>query len=308
MRTDLTCAALALAAFAFPQALAACEIQISAPAVVRFSGADAQGYDSFSSALYDSDFTVTVENVGGDRCSGALSLRTIDSQVRLASGASETLSYEVVGPGSGQGIVTPAGAPVDATDEIPLNLNSGQRRDIRLRFRVPQRQIVPAGTYNQTVSLEFNDDSDVLVTEKTLELLTMVRSSMSILVYRNSIGQANSDGRAHRFDMDFETLETGEQQSVKVLVLSNNPYTVQMMSENGGVLAHTVLGAAQTIPYELTFGGRRIPAASSASELAHRPLTAPTGELAILTVQIGEVGLARAGTYQDVLTLTIQPD
>lgn len=288
----------------------ACELVITAPSSVRYFGPDGQGYDSFTTALFDADFFINFENSGTERCEGLAALRSIDGQVALAGYQGVNLSYEVLGLGANQNVVVPAGTPLDLNRAILLALDPGQRQDVRFRFRVTPQQIVPAGTYNQSVSIEFQQiGADGLVSERQMDLATTVRSSMSIMLYRNAISSGSGGQQGRALELDFDRLETGEQMSVSVLVLSNDPYTMRFLSDNGGVLAHTTLGRQVAIPYELTLDGRIVvPNGAIAGAVGTRRATTLSGETSVLAVKIGNVGLARAGTYEDVLTLTIQPD
>lgn len=296
-----------VAAAAIPNGAAACEIAIAAPGSVQFEGGSGQGYDSFAALQYETDFVVTMENRGAEGCDGLVSFRVPGALIRLMDTGGASLSYEILGPTNTNSVITPAGNPIDRTEAVVLKLASGQSQQLAFRFRVPARQIAPAGTYSQSAVIAFVEtDDNSLPVERSLEFIARVRSSMTLLLFSNSVTQRSGDGRSAV--LDFDVLETGEQLSLSLLVVSNDPYTVDFLSENAGRLAHSILGDSQAIPYQLTLDGVPIPLGATPMGTAPRAATEAGGNQSRIAVRIGEVGTARAGTYEDVITVSIQPD
>ncbi|MEQ5787955.1 hypothetical protein J3454_08635 [Erythrobacter sp. NFXS35] len=296
-----------VAGVAIPARAAACEISIAAPGSVQFEGESGQGYDSFTALQFETDFIVILENRGAEPCDGLASFRVPGALIRLLDTGGASLTYEILGPTNTNSVITPAGDPIDRTEAVLLQLASGQSQQLAFRFRVPAQQIVPAGTYSQSAVIEFVETDDAgLPVERSLEFIARVRSSMTLMLFDNSVTRGAGDGRSAV--LDFDVLETGEQLSLSLLVVSNDPYTVDFLSEHAGRLAHSVLGDAHVIPYQLTLDGAPIPLGPAPAGTARREPTPAGGNQSRIAVRIGEVGLARAGTYEDVITVSIQPD
>jgi spore coat protein U-like protein len=107
--------------------------------------------------------------------------------------------------------------------------------------------------------------------------------------------------------MAFGTLTPGATKSFDLVLKYNAGYTVKLSSANDGKLKHETL--ADTVPYSLTLGGTPVSLAGSSGT----PVTAKTGTgvststgLTLATaVTIGAIGSVRAGSYSDLVQVTV---
>ena len=291
-------------------ALARCTLNIDSPGQVRFAGNSGAGYEGFNRARFDTDFSISISNEGSETCNARLSVQRTDA-ADLRSGGGDRLDYAVTLPGSLATIVDnqiDVGNPPHA---VPVTIASGQTQVQHLAFRIPPGQIVASGEYHATVRVRLLDASDLDISaERTVELVTTVRPEMSVMLYDSglsSLAAARGTG-SHNRTLDFGILRDNAEASLTVLVQSNDDYSLRFTSPHGGALWHETRGAADRIGYTAYFGGRAPNLTSGEDYVPSVRATGLNGVSQPLRVRIGQVGLARAGRYQDQLTITVLPD
>jgi len=289
-------------------AMARCDVSLDAPGQVRFQGGGGTGYEAFDASRHETEFVLTVSNSGTAVCNGLISLqRAVSTTIGLAGPAGQTLAYVVAPPGSLSTIVDnqfDAGRPPNA---IAVTVPPGESRIQRLSLTVAPQQVVPSGDYGDTVLVRLIDSSDLeLSAERSLQLTSNVRSTMSILLFASSFSGSSTAG-TRNYRMDFGALQAGEQSSVTVLVQANDEYALRFSSANRGAMTHSTLGSSQSIPYTATIGGRELNLSTGETIFSVASSTSLSGASQQLNVRIGEVGPARAGNYQDELTITVLP-
>jgi hypothetical protein len=308
-----TAALVFTASLVLPQAaaFAACDLRVASPGQVRFVGEDGRGYDSFAGSRGEVEFMVTIENRDTDHaCNGLVSVQRDTAGKGLDGGTGADLAYRIARPANLGTIVdaeSDVGRPPNA---LPISVAPGATITQRLAFSVLPRQIVPSGSYSETVLLRVLDTSDLAVTfERSLQLTTAVQAQASVLLYDGSIASpSGADAGTRNRQLDFHTLENGEEASLTVLVQSNDNYSVRFTSANRGVLAHVELGPSQSVGYSLFFGGQLIGLESGEATVNARPATGIAGVAQPLRIRIGTIGAAHAGRYEDQLTISILPD
>ena len=309
MRFNLSIGLL-VAAMALPQvAYAKCDLTLEAPGQARFEGGGGTGYESFEVARFEAGFSISVSNDGEESCDGLLSIQRMEGASGLGGPASATLDYAVTLPGSLATIVDDQieiGRPPNA---VAVSIPGGRTQIVNLALQIPPRQVVPSGGYSDTVLVRILDASEMsVVAEQSLELVTQVRSAMSVLLFDGNVGAASSvEAGTQNRRLDFGSLEEGEQASLTILVQSNDEYALRFSSTKGGALWHTVRGAADQIGYSASFGGRALDLASGEALVNGWSATGLGGVSQPLNVRIGQVGGARAGRYEDDIVITVLP-
>ncbi len=304
-------ASLFMLFFAASEASAQCDVQVEVPAQVRFTGEDSGGYDSYDTANFASDFTVRIHNQDTAKpCSMLLSIqRDIGTQL-LENGTGGALNYELLDSRNRNNIVdteTLSGRPPRA---LEINLRPGERTERRFNFYIPPRQTVPSGDYSDTVLVRAFDAVDAeIISDETIRLQTKVKSQTAIFLSdARAPGSSIMENSRRPGQIDFGELQTNETQSIGLLVVSNDSYTIRVESENNGALVHDRSSRADMIDYQAYFASRPVDLSGGTALLGGFPSTAVGGSNSILQIIIGEVGKARAGRYQDRLTLTVLPD
>jgi hypothetical protein len=117
------------------------------------------------------------------------------------------------------------------------------------------------------------------------------------------IFEINLAGSGRKTTAQFGSLETGQSVSVILQIRSNGDHRLALRSVNGGVLAlQGRTHPAPTIPYAATVDGQTV-ALTAAAALS---FAAEPGEASRrLTVTIGDITGKLAGTYTDVITVSI---
>lgn len=292
-------------------AWAQCSLALEGPSQVRFAGESGRGYDSFDRSIYETGFSLTIENQDeANPCEAMLSIQRAPGRKGLIGPGHERLLYEIAPPGDRSTIVDSetVGRPPNA---IALTLAPGQTITRPLALHILPGQMVPSGSYEETLlvrlvekRLGFN-----IVAERSLQIRTQVVQQAAILLYDGAIANPTpGDTGTRNRQLDFGTLEDGESGAVTILVQSNDDYSLRIASANRGALWHSVYGASEPVAYRAYLGERRLELGSGEDRLAGRPATDLAGSVMRLRVQIGTVGVARAGRYEDQLTLTVLPD
>lgn len=261
------------------------------------------GYDPLATSDLVEEEQVRIRHTGGDPCAFRLGFfRSPDTGAKLGN----ALAYDVETTGGASLLDDwPATQAPSVFLETPvLPDDSGDSALLGFRWRVTKGQMVPPGHYSDTVTLRLYEAG-------TATLLDDAALTFTATV--GSVVQANLAGAdvtsPYNYSMDFGTLETGERKSVDVDVTANTDYRVTIESEKGGVLQGPQKhGSTQywTVPYTANFAGATVDLTSGP---AQRDFAAPAGGSASHTfeVTIGEVSGRRAGTYSDLVTITVEP-
>lgn len=309
---NLLAAMLLTGAVAIPGAAwAECSVTLEGPNEVRFTGESGSGYDTFSRSIYETPFSMTITNLDeSNACEAVLSIQREPGRKGMIGPGHDRLLYEIAPPGDRSTIVDSetVGRPPNA---LPFTVGPGQAITRPLALRVLPGQSVPSGSYEELllVRLVEKDKGFDIVAERTLRIRTYVVQQASILLYDGAILKPTpGDVGTRNRQLDFGMLEEGETGAVTVLVQSNDDYSLRIASANRGALWHSVYGPSQPVSYRAYLNDRRLELGSGEDRVPGRPATGPAGSVMRLSVQIGAVGAARAGRYEDQLTISILPD
>lgn len=165
---------------------------------------------------------------------------------------------------------------------------------------------VPApGTYSRSdITLVLLDapNGNTLDNSRSLSVSTLVDTLLDINIDSTSY----IPGSLAAYTMDFGTLESGVSKSIGVTIRSNVDHHVDIASDNNGVMKGPVPGTTETHPvsYEASFGGTSLNLGSPMT-MSLGSKTSTSGVLRTFRVQILDISKARAGSYKDVITLTL---
>ncbi len=258
-------------------------------------------YDPLDGAALVAQGTVTVRHVRGGRCALRLAFgRRPKEDPRLGGRLGYRLEDE-----RGRELFDDRPRIAAPAVFLPVPaVGPGESVALSYRLRVRSGQMVPPGTYRDTVELRLYEERDDTLLDRS-ELVLVAR--VSPVVRAQLAGPAVTSPSFYR--MDFGELVAGERKTVRVEVAANAGYRVEIVSANGGVLRgpERVGGGYWTVPYEVRFAGRSLRLAKGKTGLR---FTAPRGGVAShpLMVVIGDVEGRRAGVYRDRITITVAPD
>lgn len=310
MRTEIGLVLAAGFGLAAQPTQATCRADLQAPAEVRFAGADGRGYDSFASATYATDLTVSLVNQSDDPCTLLLSFQAAPGSRDLTNGGGGRLSYDIGQNGQRDNIVDAdlvGGVPAHA---VRITLPGEARVSRHFSFSIPAGQIQPSGAYGDTILVRLLDGTDLdVIRERSVRLQTRVTQQASIFVADNDFREALRAGAGdHHGKIDFGDLHTDETASIGLTILSNDPYDIRFESDHHGALWQDADGQVSRIPYRASFGGRPLNLAGGPSVLRGYMATGHSGATQPLEIRIGDVGTAHAGRYADRIVVTVLPD
>ncbi len=163
----------------------------------------------------------------------------------------------------------------------------------------------PAGEYSAPLQLQLFSNGTAVGSPYTYNLPLSVKARAQV----NIAGSSGSFGSGGTMDkVDFGQLETGESKTVYVQLLSNADVDVSFSSLNGLKLQHSDPSRQQTpIAYAAVFNGSSLPLTSPGAiyKVRRSADTSLSGSSLPLTLTVGTVQDNLAGTYQDIITITV---
>lgn len=258
-------------------------------------------YDPFDGTSESVTFTVEAVNGGADACTVSLAVESAgSSSTRYFRWGAEKLRYVVETPGGDDyenDIDEPRGSHT-----IPGG--AGKKVVITLKVKVPSGLIAKASpNYENLLKLRlYRKNGPQLGTDKTANATADVERRAQV----NIAGASSSWGAWSVDELDFNTLTQGETRSAKVQVRATTGVKIHVDSENDGVLKHKTLPGA-TVPYELKLNGTVLTLSSGVADLNVSPPVSLEGTSYPMVVTIGDVSGRPAGSYKDLLTVTVSP-
>jgi hypothetical protein len=172
-------------------------------------------------------------------------------------------------------------------------------------------QVPLAGNYTDsiTVSLLYDDpvDSWTEVDSGSVSIESRMRTIVEIsIVDTGAPFNSGSTG----INMDFGTLSQGLSLSKDVITRANTFYSISVESSNAGVMANMNATDPSVVPYVYYFDGG-VRDLSSGNPVIVVSGSSPTDEIGLrspVTIEIGDLGSAYAGDYEDVISISVSAD
>jgi hypothetical protein len=258
-------------------------------------------YDPFSPADVADDYRISVRNDGTEPCIFGLLFRSSDARHALSG----RLAYDLTG-GGGSSLLTSASFANAPMARLKTPIAPATTGVIEFQISIPRGQFAAPATYRDDIELQLYalDPSGRPNSSRALQTATLAISYTVPPVL-----SVNLKGGETATTLGFGTLVRGEQRSVAIEARSNQTYQLAVRSDNHGALALTpqLPGQNWSVRYSVALAGRQLDL-SSAAALYNLPATRPESDASFpLTVTIGEVGQKRAGRYEDVINVEIQP-
>ena len=179
----------------------------------------------------------------------------------------------------------------------------------RFMFLIPFQQIVPPGSYQDTVlvrAYEGTLQAPLLRDQAQLQLSARVPALAEFCLGETVVFEAGY----HNACIDFGDIQAGAARELMLHARSNSGYRITLRSKNRGVLRIVDPQDASEIPYTLQVDGQTLPLAGTQPVTAARGdgLTSAFGTEHRLRFKIGDVGAASAGDYKDVIEITQYPE
>lgn len=305
LRTALRClAALAATltpALAVGQALPAvptadCRLRIDTVATSWLIN----NYDPFAGGAAASAFDVLFVNEGDGECRFYPRFDTDQATFGLRSdgiGVGAAVPYTLLDT-FGQYDATPiAGRTIRRTTNQPVVIVARGQQLVRYLFNVPSEGIGGDGLFTQRLLLTAEDLAGTPLSQRQVVVGLRVAPSAT-LTLAGAFTRTGSQA-----DIDLGNLTEGVAPvPLQLHVMSTRGYKLAVESLNGGRLR--LAGTEWTIPYTLSIQGKAVRFGENGGYLSGNP-GALHRDMLPLAFTIGDVSNLRAGSYGDVLTISV---
>jgi hypothetical protein len=274
-------------------ALADCALQIAqAPPSVRLD------YDPFVPANAPSRLAVKIQNPGGEACEADLALTDAPGVAVVRQALGQTGLMLELRPGAG---LSRASQPFVFHVAVP----AGETLETDFDVVIVEDAVVQAGLYSQPLTLELRQTGGSVAYDRapvTIDVTALPRAQMNLSGSRGAFGSGASVSV-----VDFGEAQTGKTRQLFVQTRTNSAARLTFTSANRGRLRLQSEGdedAEGYLDYAVAFEGGVL----DLSQVATRDVDPPrtyAGQSYDLELRLGEVGGARAGRYNDELTIEI---
>lgn len=259
-----------------------------------------QGYDPFASSAPIATFDATFVNDGGAACVFD-PIFIVDQEVFGLARATDSkrVAYTLLDQFSGVGVTPTSGRTIAGATRRPVVVQPRSQQLVRYQFVVDEDALTGDGLYAQRLMLQAEQQArGAILATKSLSLGVNVLPSAVL----GLSGQFTRVGGLATVDLG-ELAQGPSAVPLQIRVSSTRAYRLQLSSRNAGQL---VLGETEwRVPYSVRLGETPLALTSVASfESTSAPTTTQSMPLQFV---IGDVAGRRAGTYKDVLTISIAP-
>ncbi len=240
-----------------------------------------------------SERAIEIRLADAQSCTLTLALKTASGRTSL-SGPGGTLDYRLL---NGRGLLVDSDRIVRA--ETFLTDKNDNTELLIIRASIPAGQLVPPGSYRDTLMVQVLTDNRVLDQgDIALEANVLAQAKIGFAAHR--LGHFSSRNKV----IDFGSLETGEIGEAKIYVLSNSGYTLEFKSAHQGRMRR--LGPTPSfVPYKAKLNGRVLDLSQDVTYKPRGDVRQPRPDPFHLSVQIGDTSRSFAGHYRDIITATV---
>lgn len=258
-----------------------------------------EGYDPFGAATPEATFSVTFTNDSTAECKFEPVFELAQPPFGLSSGRGRQIDYTLVNLSQSVDATPRSGRSPRSVSRPQVSLAGNEARTLLFKLLVQADEVQEAGNFTEDVVLVAEDGVSRSLGGTPIVLgLNVLPSARVGLAGAYSV----SNGRAV---VDLGELRQGPAPvPLQLRVNSTGRYELSVSSANSGRLR---LGASDwQVPYSVTIGGTPVDLAKAAT------LTGPsnsglTREALPIHITVGDVSGQRAGTYNDVITVTVSP-
>ncbi|WP_157082783.1 hypothetical protein [Sphingomonas asaccharolytica] len=270
-----------------------CHLRIEAPV----SNWVIHGYDPFGSAPASDEFDLTFYNDGGVACRVRPSFDTDQQPFGLDQGSDPRLRYTLLNRTSNEDVTPRSGRTLASPARPLVVVNPGGSQTLRFGLVVATDDLRTDGRFSQNLRLTAEDEQGGAMASRQLTLGLDVKAAALIGL---SGAFTRSEGRAL---VDLGTLQEGVAPvPLTLYIQSTRGFTVSFESQNNGKLKLT--GTDWAIPYGIVVGDRTLVLGGAASY--NSSLGTDRARRSVpFRFAIGNVAQKRAGTYSDVITVSI---
>jgi hypothetical protein len=259
-----------------------------------------QGYDPFASSAPIATFDATFVNDGGAACVFD-PIFVVDQDVFGLSRSTDSkrVAYTLLDQFSGVSVTPTSGRTIAGATRRPVVVQPRSQQLVRYQFAVDEDALTGDGLYAQRLMLQAQQQGrGTILSTKSLSIGVNVLPSAVL----GLSGQFTRVGGLATVDLG-DLAQGPSAVPLQIRVSSTRAYRLQLSSRNSGQL---ILGETEwRVPYSVRLGETPLTLTSVAT---YDSTSAPTTTQAMpLQFVIGDVAGRRAGTYKDVLTISIAP-
>lgn len=259
-----------------------------------------RGFDLFNNTPPQAVYSVTFVNEGSGTCNFAPVFRLDGQPYGLSSGQGRRVPYGLIDLYS-QFVATPISGRSDRSlTRRYLTLGPQQQQVVQFQFTVPLDYLADDGDFTQDVILEAEQSDGSVLGGRPLVLGVNVVPSARL----GLSGAFEVNG--NQVSVNLGPLAEGVAPvPLRLNVQSTRRYKLSVESLNGGKLR---LGASDwTVPYRIIVGERTFNLSNGANDYVFGRGNGYRRESMPLSVLVGSTADRRAGTYSDVLSISVAP-
>lgn len=256
-----------------------------------------QGYDPFGGSLPEATFGVTFMNEGSEDCRFTPQFELTQPPFGLSKGTGKPIKYALLNITDTDDVTPRAGRSIRNPSQRDMVLGPNETRNVLFKLLADPDDVRDAGTFTQDVTLEAQDSNFRTLAGTRLVLGINVLPSARLGL---AGAYAMQDGQAV---VNLGELRTGVAPvPLQLRVNSTGRYDVSVSSANSGRLR---LGSSEWyVPYSVAIGGNSVNLLGPSTVSGSRESGFRRESLPIQFV-IGDVSDRRAGTYSDVLSISV---
>lgn len=188
-------------------------------------------------------------------------------------------------------------------DFLPGQGTASTTFEVRLPVPNLGRTVVPVGNYSDVINVYAQSTSNpTTISNSSFQVKMDILGEIDISLVSTG---SPYDPNATLYTMDFNTLQTGDEKNMDLIVKANSGYQISLTSQHGGSLKH--LSKSYNVPYQLKINGagRSFTGPGSSIDISGTtPNTSNKQRRYSIGIQIGNTQNKLAGQYQDVITIT----
>lgn len=256
------------------------------------------GYDAFSNSPATASFDLTFINSGEGACRFLPIFQTDGSPFGLSSGNGDSLPYSLFDLYGSYDATPVGGRTLRTANHRRVEIAPRAQQIVRYTLTVGGSPTAD-GLFKQRLAIIAEDDNGSSLAERSVNVGIHILPSATLGLagaFQRHNGQA---------DVDLGELQTGVATvPLALYVQSTRGYSLAFKSLNAGNLR--LAGQEWTIPYRLIVDGKLLDL--SAESIYSKRASSMRRDSLPMAFQIGDVTNKRAGTYSDLVTVTVAVD
>jgi spore coat protein U-like protein len=275
---------------------------------VQWQGSPGGGYNGFDPVEYSQTVTFTVRHTG-QSCEFFVTFSrggASDFNRRLTI-SNDILAYQVYDTVSKSNVLKDL--PTAQASEVISGTfpNGNQTRTLSYALVIPPLQIKAPGVYSDSLQVTVYEGNPGQYQQQDSTSLSVTARVLEVVELSLLDSGAPFNPQATSKVVDFGALAQGQSRSIDLRIRGNSRYQVTFQSQYGGMMRHADPSEPSTVPYVLDVDG----AAVNLTQVGQGFVGANTGPTDMngdrhrLRFTVGPVGEAAAGSYRDMIIVTV---